>query len=90
MTKLDETKLTRQGQISLPKKVRQILHVQLGERVIFFQDNKGRVYLEPSSEFDNFTQEEWKEFLKKTEKEPKTVAHGKAQALRHLDGLMKK
>ena len=90
MTKLDESKLTSQGQISLPKKVRQVLHIQRGTKVIFFQDNKGRVYIEPSAEFDDFTQDQWQEFLKKTQKESKTVTHGKAEALRHLDRLMRK
>ena len=90
MTKLDQATLTAQGQISIPKKVREQLHLQKGDRILFMQDNKGHIFIEPSEEAMELTRDQWELFLKKTEKEPITRVHGKGQALEHLDRLMKK
>ena len=90
MVKLDEATLTRQGQISIPKKVRERLHLQPGTKVIFLEDEKGRVVIEEAEVPIELTQEEWQQFLAKTQKERVTRVKGKAEALRHLDRLMKK
>ena len=90
MTKLDQATLTAQGQISIPKKVREELHLHKGDRILFMQDSKGHIFIEPSEEALELTRDEWDLFLKKTEKETVTRVHGKSQALGHLDRLMKK
>lgn len=90
MTKLDEATLTSQGQISIPKKVREKLRLAKGQKVVFLEDEKGRIVLEHAEVPIEFTHEEWREFLRRTEKEPVTRLRGRRQALRHLDRLMKK
>ena len=90
MVKLDEATLTSQGQISIPKKVREKLHLQKGDRVVFLEDGVGRIVIQEVERSFEFTPEEWDEFLLKTQKEPVTRFKGKKAALRHLDGLIKK
>ena len=89
MTKLDEATLTSQGQISIPKKIREKLHLAKGQKVVFLEDGKGRIVLEHAEVPIEFTHQEWQEFLRRTEKEPVTRLKGKEQALRHLDRMIK-
>lgn len=43
-----QSSITVKGQVTLPKAVRQRLHLSPGDRVKFFFDADGRVYLLPS------------------------------------------
>ncbi len=88
--KIDEAKITSQGQVSVPKKVREKLHIQRGDRIVFLEDGIGRIIIEHVEEPVDLTEEDWSEFLAKAEKEPVTRVRGKQEALRHLDKLMKK
>ena len=90
MTKLDESTITSQGQISLPKKVRERLHVQKGDKVAFYADEKGRIVVQEVETPVPFSASDWEAFLAKAEKEPVTRVKGKAEALKHLDKLSKK
>ena len=90
MIKLDEATLTSQGQVSIPKKIREKLHLERGHKVIFLEDEKGRVVIQEAEVPIEFTHNQWQEFLAKTEKEPVTKVKGKAEALHHLDRLMGK
>jgi AbrB family looped-hinge helix DNA binding protein len=90
MTRLDEATLTSQGQVSIPKKVRERLHLQKGAKVVFLEDEQGRVVIQEAEVPIDFTHEQWEEFLRKCQKEPVTRVRGKQAALRHLDRLMKK
>ena len=90
MLKIDEATLTSQGQISIPKKVRQKLHLQKGNKVVFLEDDNGRIVIEEAEAPVEFTRKQWDDFLAKTKKEPVTRVKGKKQALRHLDRLIKK
>ena len=90
MVKLDEAKITSQGQVSIPRKVRERMHLHKGAKIVFLEDEKGRIFIEESEAPIEFTQEEWEGFLARTQKEPVTRVHGKRAALRHLDRLPKK
>lgn len=89
MTKLDETRLTGQGQISIPKKVRERMHLQKGARIAFLEDEAGHIYIEEVDQLSDFTSVDWKEFLKKTQKEPVKQFKSKAQFLKYLDKITK-
>lgn len=90
MTKLDEAKITSQGQVSIPKKVRDRLQLHKGDRILFCEDEKGRIYIQESETPVDFTPEEWQKFLAKTQKEQVTEVHGQEAAIRHLNKLAKK
>ena len=90
MTKIDEAKITRQGQVSIPKKVRAKLHIQTGDKLIFLEDEKGRVFIQEAEVPTDFSSAQWDEFLAKTQREPVTRFKTKAEALRHLDKLSNK
>ena len=90
MTKLHESTITSQGQISLPKRVRELLHVQKGDKIAFYKDDKGRVIVGEAETPIPFSAEDWTAFLEKAEKEPVTRVKGKPEALKHLDKLDKK
>ncbi len=90
MTKLDESTITSQGQISLPKKVRERLHVQKGDKVAFFEDEKGRILVQEVEIPVPFSAKDWESFLEKAGSEPVTRVKGKVEAMKHLDKLAKK
>lgn len=91
MVRLDESKVTSQGQISIPKKVRQKLQLSPGDRVVFWEDEKnGRIELRASDWENEFTPEDWERFLAKTEKEPVSEYRDVPSALRHLDRIIAK
>ena len=90
MVKIAGATLTRQGQVSIPKKVRERLRLQTGSRVVFLDDGKGHVYIQEAETPIEFTQDEWKQFLAKTQTEPVTRAKNRGEALSHLDKLMEK
>lgn len=41
--------ITSKGQTTIPKKIREYLHLQPGDRVDFVVDEKGKVILEPTT-----------------------------------------
>ena len=90
MVRLDEATLTSQGQISIPKKVRERLNLQKGDKVIFLEDEEGRILIQELEAPIEFTREQSKEFLARCQKETVTRVRGKKAALRHLDRLMKR
>lgn len=90
MIKIDEATITAQGQISIPKKVRERLGLDKGNKVVFLEDEEGRIILQESEAPIDFTRKQWGEFLAKCQKEPVTPVKGKQAALRHLDRLMKR
>ena len=90
MVKLDEATLTSQGQVSIPRKIRERMHLHKGAKIVFLEDEKGRIFIEESESPIEFTKEEWDSFLSKTQKELVTRAHGRRAALKHLDRLSKK
>lgn len=42
-------KLTAKGQITLPKEIRDRLHLEIGDRVDFVVENDNRVFLRPAT-----------------------------------------
>lgn len=46
---MPQAKITSKGQITLPREVRERLHLQTGDRVEFILEPDGRVLLQPSS-----------------------------------------
>ena len=90
MTKLEESTITSQGQVSIPKRVRELLHVQKGDKIAFYKDDKGRIIVGDVETPVPFSAEDWKTFLDKAEKEPVTRVKGRSDALKHLDKLDKK
>ena len=90
MVKLDEATITSQGQISIPKRVRERLHLIKGGKIVFLEDEKGRILIQEAEPVIEFTRNQWDEFLAKSLKEPATRVKGKAQALKHLDRLIQK
>ena len=90
MFKLDEAAVTTQGQISIPKQVREKLHLQKGDKVVFFESEDGEVIIRQAEEPLDLSRDDWGEFLARTEKEPVTRVSGKAAALKHLNRLTKK
>ena len=87
MVKLGDATLTSQGQISVPKKIRDRLSLQKGAKIIFLEDEEGHVIIQEAETPIEFTKEEWQKFLDKTQKEPVTKAHTRKEALKHLDRL---
>ena len=90
MTQLDQATITSQGQISIPKQVREKLHLKKGDKVAFFEDEKGRIVLQEVETPAALSAEDWAAFLAKVEKEPVTTVKGVRAALKHLDRLKKK
>ena len=90
MTKLDEATLTSQGQVSIPKKVRDRLGLERGDKIVFLEDEKGHIVIQEAEVPVDFTRRQWEEFLEKCQKEPVTRVRGKRAALRHLDRLTRK
>ena len=90
MVKLYEATITRQGQISIPKKIRNKLHLQPGAKIAFLEDEKGQIVIQEVEPAFELTRSQWDEFLAKAQKETVTRVKGKTQALGHLDRLMKK
>ena len=90
MVRLGDATITSQGQISVPKKIRVRLGLQKGAKIVFLEDEKGRVIIQEAETPIEFTKEEWQKFLEKTQKEPVTRMHSRKEALRHLDHLASK
>ena len=90
MVKLGDATITSQGQISVPKKIRDRLSLQKGAKIVFLEDEEGHVIIQEAEVPIEFTKEEWRKFLEKTQKEPVTKVHTRKDALNHLDRLARK
>ncbi|GEM_PF-2213977 len=90
MVKLGDATITSQGQISVPKKIRDRLSLQKGAKIVFLEDEEGHVIIQEAETPIEFTKEEWQKFLEKTQKEPVTKVHSRKDALKHLDHLSDK
>lgn len=90
MVKLDEATLTKQGQVSVPKKVRQKLGLETGDKVVFLEDEEGHILIQEAEVPIEFSRNEWEEFLERCQKEPVTRVRGKKAAMNHLGRLIKK
>ena len=87
MVKLADAVINSQGQVSIPKKVRDLLQLQKGSRRAFWDDGKGHVYIQETEKSVEFIADEWGQFLAKTQKEPVTRARGRKEASKHLANL---
>ena len=90
MVKLGDATMTSQGQISVPKKIRDRLNLQKGAKIVFLEDEEGHVVIQEAETPVEFTKEEWQKFLEKTQKEPVTKVRTRKDALNHLDRLARK
>ena len=90
MVKLGDATITSQGQISVPKKIRDRLSLQKGAKIVFLEDEEGHVIIQEAETPIEFTKEEWQKFLEKTQKEEITKVHTRKGALKHLDRLADK
>ena len=90
MVRIANATITSQGQVSIPKSVRDRLRVQKGSRIVFMEDEKGNIFIQEAEVPVDFTPEEWRQFLAKTEAEPVTRVKTRKSALEHLDRLADK
>jgi AbrB family looped-hinge helix DNA binding protein len=90
MVRIANATLTSQGQVSIPKSIRDRLRLQKGSRIVFLEDGNGNIIIQEAEVPVDFTPEEWRKFLSKTEAEPVTRVKGRKNALRHLDRLVEK
>ena len=58
MTKLDEAMITSQGQMSIPKRERERLHLHKGDKVVFLDDGKGHILIQEAEVPTEFTSEQ--------------------------------
>ena len=87
MTRIANATLTSQGQVSIPKSVRDRLHLQKGSQIVFLEDKQGNIIIQEAVVPVDFTPDEWRKFLSKTEAEPVKRFKNRKDVLRHLDGL---
>lgn len=74
------TTLTSKGQITLPKPIRERLHLKTGDRVSFVVDEEGRVVLAPAASDIR----ELRGLLRREGRKPKTVEEMNEAIGRHL------
>ena len=87
MGKLIMAPVGAKAQITLPKAVREALHLKAQHDVIGFVIYEGRVALtriEPVPSSDPFTEEEWRAIDRMAAKPPAATLEGAANSLRHL------
>ena len=75
------------AQLTLPKAVRQALHLQARRDLLGFVIERGRVALtriEPVPSSDPFSEEEWRAIDRMAAKPPAATLEGAANSLRHL------
>lgn len=90
MVRIANATITSQGQVSIPKSIRDRLHLQKGSRIVFLEDGRGNIVIQEAEAPVDFTPDEWRRFLAKTESEPVTRLKTRRDALRHLDSLTEK
>ena len=87
MTIVDTTKMTSKGQVTIPNRIRKILHLQEGSSVAFTVTKHG-IILVPCevTARSPYTPKEWKKIEKMASEEGKTFSSPEA-AKKHLAGL---
>ena len=87
MTLIDTTKMTSKGQVTIPNRIRKLLHLQEGSSVAFTVTKYG-IILVPCevTARSPYTPKEWKEIEKMASEEGKTFSNSEA-AKKHLAGL---
>ena len=87
MVRIANATITSQGQVSIPKSIRDRLHLQKGSQIVFLEDEQGNIFIQEAEAPVDFTPDEWRKFLSKTEAESITRVRSRKDALRHLDSL---
>ena len=87
MTIIDTTKMTSKGQVTIPNRVRKLLHLQEGSSVAFTVTKYG-IILVPCevTARSPYSPTEWKKIEKSASEEGKTFSNSEA-AKKHLAGL---
>ena len=87
MTIIDTTKMTSKGQVTIPNRVRKLLHLQEGSAVAFTVTKHG-IILVPCevTAKSPYTPNEWKKIEKLASEEGKVYSNPDA-AKKHLAGL---
>ncbi len=86
-TKIVTSPVGAKAQVTLPKLVREALHLTAQQDLVGFVIYGGRVALtriEPVPSSDPFTDEEWKKIDRLTSQTPAAVAENAADSLRYL------
>ena len=87
MSTLITAPIGAKAQLTLPKAVRQALHLQARRDLVGFVIEGGRVALtriEPVPSSDPFTEEEWRAIDRLAAQPPAATLEGAASSLRHL------
>ena len=87
MTIIDTTKMTSKGQVTIPNRIRKLLHLQEGSSVAFTVTKYG-IILVPCevTARSPYSPKEWKKIEKLSAEEGKTFLNPDA-AQKHLTGL---
>ncbi len=87
MTIIDTTKMTSKGQVTIPNRVRKLLHLQTGSSVAFGVTKDG-IMLMPCevTAHSPYSPKEWKK-IEKAASEKGKVFSGPDAAKKHLHGL---
>jgi len=86
-TKLITSPVGAKAQVTLPKAVRETLHLKAQRDLVGFVIHAGRVALtriEPVPSSDPFTESEWKQIERFTSQPPAATVEGAAASLRYL------
>ncbi len=87
MTIIDTTKMTSKGQVTIPNRVRKLLHLQKGSSVAFGVTKDGIVLMPCEvTARSPYSPKEWKKIEKLASEEGKTFSSPDA-AKKHLAGL---
>lgn len=87
ITKVITSPVGAKAQVTLPKAVREALHLKAQHDLVGFVVQGGRVALtriEPVPSSDPFTDEEWKQIHKLASQAPAATAENAADSLRYL------
>ena len=90
MLKIDESTLTSQGQISVPKRVRDRMGLKKGAKILFYEDDEGNILIREAELPEDLSRQDWDRFMNFTEKESSKRVNSKAAALKHLDSLARR
>ena len=87
MTLIDTTKMTSKGQVTIPNRIRKVLHLQVGSSVAFTVTKHGIVLLPCEVTAKSpYSSKEWQKIEKLASEEGKTFSSPKA-ARKHLADL---
>lgn len=87
MTIIETTKMTSKGQVTIPNRVRKLLHLHEGSSVAFTITKHGIILLPCEvTTRSPYTPKEWKKIEKATSEEGKTFSSSET-AKKHLAGL---